>query len=122
MKPFGPLTTLCRKASTRLIKNSMQIKIITRQLERTFNGPAWHGPSVLETVDKVTAGYAHNQFKDSHTIIQLIAHMTTWRKFVAEHLKGNDGYEVKDDMNFPSPTTLYETIQQLKATQEELLA
>ena len=100
----------------------MQIKIITRQLERTFNGPAWHGPSVLETLDKVTAAHSQHHFRDSHTIIQLIAHMATWRKFVAEHLKGNDEYDVKDGMNFPSPTNLNETIQQLKNTQEELMA
>jgi uncharacterized damage-inducible protein DinB len=100
----------------------MQLKIITRQLERTFNGPAWHGPSVLETLDKITVGHAQNQFKDSHTIIQLIAHMATWRKFVTEHFRGNDSYEVEDDMNFPSPTNLNETIQLLKSSQDELMA
>jgi uncharacterized damage-inducible protein DinB len=100
----------------------MQLNMIIRQLDRTFNGPAWHGPSVIETLDKITAAHAQNQFKDSHTVIQLIAHMATWKKFVAEHVKGNAGYDVSEAMNFPSATNLTETIQRLKDSQEDLLA
>jgi uncharacterized damage-inducible protein DinB len=96
-------------------------EIIIRQLERVFNGPAWHGPSITEALEKISEANASNHFKDSHTVIQLLAHMTTWRKFVAEHLKGNDTYDVKEGMNFPSPTNLKETIEQLKNGQLELV-
>lgn len=98
-----------------------QKEIILRQLERTFNGPAWHGPSVVETLDKISKTTASNSFKDSHTIIQLIAHMATWRKFVVERLNGNTTYEVSEEMNFPSPADLQSAIEELKSTQQSLL-
>jgi uncharacterized damage-inducible protein DinB len=98
-----------------------QKEIIIRQLDRVFHGPAWHGPSVVETLDKISLSSASHSFKDSHTIIQLIAHMATWRKFVVERLNGNTTYEVSEEMNFSSPTDLQSTIQELKNTQQSLL-
>jgi uncharacterized damage-inducible protein DinB len=102
--------------------NSMtQKEIIIRQLDRAFHGPAWHGPSVIETLDKISQATASNSFQGSHTIIQLIAHMAVWRKFVTERLNGNTTYEVSEAMNFSSPTDLQNTIQELKHTQQRLL-
>ena len=98
-----------------------QKEIIVRQLDRAFRGPAWHGPSIGETLDKISKASASNSFKDSHTIIQLIAHMATWRKFVVERLTGNTTYEVTEEMNFSSPTDLQSTIQELENTQQSLL-
>jgi uncharacterized damage-inducible protein DinB len=98
-----------------------QKEIIIRQLDRAFQGPAWHGPSVVETLDKISKAKASNSFKDSHTIIQLIAHMATWRRFVVERLHGNVTYDVSEEMNFSSPTDLQGTIQELKDTQQSLL-
>jgi uncharacterized damage-inducible protein DinB len=98
-----------------------QKEIIVRQLDRAFNGPAWHGPSVMETLNKISNTTASNSFKDSHTIIQLIAHMATWRRFVIERLNGNTTYEVSEEMNFYSPPDLPSTIQELTNTQQNLL-
>ena len=100
----------------------MPIKMMAKQLDRVFNGPAWHGPSIVETLEKITQENAQNHFKNSHTIIQLIGHMTTWRKFVTEKLKGNDSYDVIDEMNFHVPGSLEETIQQLLSSHQELMA
>jgi uncharacterized damage-inducible protein DinB len=99
----------------------VQKEIIIRQLERAFNGPAWHGPSVIETLNKVNEDSSQNKFKDSHTLIQLIAHMVAWRKFVIEKLNGNDAYDVSDEQNFPSLNDLKEEIHQLKFTQLKLV-
>ena len=99
----------------------MQRKIIIKQLERVFNGPAWHGPSVVETLDALKEESKNSSFKNSHTIIELIGHMTTWRKFVIERLKGNSEYAVSDEMNFPTSSDLAQTIQHLKNTQQELI-
>ena len=99
----------------------MQTKIIIKQLERVFNGPAWHGPSVMETLSAIKAEHKNYVHKNSHSIIELIGHMTAWRKYVIETLKGNDAYAVSDDMNFPNTTNLIEAIEGLKSTQEELV-
>jgi uncharacterized damage-inducible protein DinB len=98
-----------------------QKEIIIRQLDRVFKGPAWHGPSVVETLDKLSQASMSDSYKNSHTIIQLIAHMAIWRKFVVERLNGNTTYEVSEEMNFSSPTDLQITIQELKNTQQSLL-
>ena len=100
----------------------MKLVAISRQLEQVFNGPAWHGPSVMETLNKINEANARNQFKDGHSIIQLIAHMTIWRKFVTERLKGNTTYEVSEEMSFQTPANLTETINALKNSQQELIA
>ncbi len=100
----------------------MQTKIIIKQLERVFNGPAWHGPSVVETLNALKEESKNSSFKNSHSIIELIAHMTTWRKFVIARLKGDEEYTVSDEMNFPSGTDLAGTIEQLKSSQKELIA
>jgi len=99
----------------------MQTKIIIRQLERVFNGPAWHGPSVMETLSAIKGKNNNSSFKDSHTIIELIAHITAWRRFVIERMNGNDAYDVSDEMNFPKPTDINEAIAGLKSSQEELI-
>jgi uncharacterized damage-inducible protein DinB len=98
-----------------------QKEMIGRQLDRVFNGPAWHGPSVIETLNQITEQHALNKFKDSHTLIQLIAHMATWRKFVIERLNGNAAFDVSDEQNFAAPANLQATIQHLKTTQLELV-
>jgi uncharacterized damage-inducible protein DinB len=96
-------------------------EMIVRQLDRVFNGPAWHGPSIIETLDQITEAHAQNKFKDSHTLIQLIAHMATWRRFVIERLNGNAAFDVSEEQNFGAPASLQATIQQLKDTQQELV-
>ena len=94
---------------------------IVAQLVSVFNGPAWHGPSVLETLEKVKEQNANNSFKGSHDLAEIIAHMTAWRKFVIEHLNGNDAYEVSDELNFPESKNISDAIDQLKASQSLLI-
>jgi len=99
----------------------MQTKILIKQLERVFNGPAWHGPSVVETLSAIAEVNKNSSFKNSHTILELIAHMTAWRKYVIEALSGNDTYTVTDEMNFPKPSDLSSAITELKSTQAQLI-
>jgi len=99
----------------------MQTKIIIKQLEQTFNGPAWHGPSISETLSALNEENKNSSFKNSHTILELIGHMTAWRKYVIEILSGNDAYTVTDEMNFPKPTDLVLAIAELKSTQALLI-
>ncbi len=99
----------------------MQKEIIIKQLERVFNGPAWHGPAVMEVVSAIKDENKNYANKNSHTIIELITHMAAWRVFAIERLKGNDVYDVSDEMNFPSPTDLNEAVAKLISSQVELV-
>jgi hypothetical protein len=39
------------------------MEIIIKQLERTFNGLAWHGPSIMEVLNKVNLEHASQFFQ-----------------------------------------------------------
>jgi len=99
----------------------MQIALIKKYLERVFNGPAWHGPSVIETLNKISQEQAGNSYKDSHSLIEIIGHMTAWRNFVIERLKGNNDFDVSEELNFPKSNDLAAAIASLKGSQQTLI-
>lgn len=99
-----------------------EIKNIIDTLSHTFEKNAWHGPAVLEALEDVSAKQAEQRIGNSHSIIELIAHMTTWRNFVCEKLEGNAAFDIDtEEMNFPSIKNLNTAIQELKASQKRLL-
>lgn len=99
----------------------MEINNIATLLIKTFQGPAWHGPSILESLENITPQQALHKISGSHSIIELVAHMTTWRNFVAKRLSGNSTYEVSDADNFPSLTDWNSAVDKLKESQTNLL-
>ena len=100
----------------------MEITNIASLLEKSFKGPAWHGPSVQEALEGITPKVMSNKISDSHSIIELVAHMTTWRNFVTKRLSGDATYEVSNEENFPLATDWKKTLDDLKKSQETLLA
>lgn len=49
---------------------------LDEQLRRAFEGDAWHGPSVLEALDGVSASQAAARPLDSvHSIWELVLHL-----------------------------------------------
>ena len=99
----------------------MKTQYIIRQLEMIFTGPAWHGLTMMETLEQIKEVNVNNKFKNGHSVIQIISHMTAWRKFVIEQLRGNSDYEVSEEANFLLPTDLNKTIQTLIDSQRELI-
>ncbi|PYQ46578.1 MAG: hypothetical protein DMF78_26090 [Acidobacteria bacterium] len=52
---------------------SSEIERLEAQLEAAFEGPAWHGPSVLEALDGVTAeGASAHPLTGAHSIWELV--------------------------------------------------
>jgi uncharacterized damage-inducible protein DinB len=98
-----------------------EIDNICNLLEKTFNGPAWHGPSVLEALDDVSSKTAFNKIEGSHSVIELVMHMTTWRNFTAKRLSEDNEYEVTDEDNFPNGTDWTDAIASLKQSQVNLI-
>jgi len=64
------------------------------QLERSFRGGAWHGPSVAEALAGVSAARAHRRpLPGAHNIIELVFHIAFWldgsrRRIEGEALTG----------------------------------
>ncbi len=88
----------------------------------SFEGFAWHGPPVMEILKEVTPAQASRRLGNHHTIHELVAHMTAWRIFALEKLKGNTEYNVTDEYNFPEhPAPWADTLNALRQSQENLL-
>jgi uncharacterized damage-inducible protein DinB len=102
-----------------MVKSEVQ-KIINT-LRHTYEKDAWHGPAVKEALADVSADVIHARIGNSHSIIELVAHMAAWRNYVAEKLKGNDSFELSDEQNFPEETDWNRTLASLEQSQYNLI-
>jgi uncharacterized damage-inducible protein DinB len=75
---------------------------IADQLSRAVNGPAWHGPSLLETLRDVSAtDAAARPLPSAHSIWELVAHTTAWLEIVRKRLDGTAPLDITDAMDWP---------------------
>lgn len=98
-----------------------EIEKITSLLKRTFDKGAWHGPSVKESIKGIDDIQAQQRLNKTHSIIELVAHIIAWRKYVINRLKGNNAYVVSDAMNFPMRNDWSNVLHELEESQQELL-
>ena len=62
---------------------------IEEQLQRAFEGEAWHGPSVREVLVSIApAQAAEHPLPAAHSIWEIVLHMTTWHDTVRRRLAG----------------------------------
>ncbi|MGB6384719.1 MAG: DinB family protein [Terriglobales bacterium] len=82
---------------------------IADQLRRAFDGDAWHGDSVVEILEGVTAEQAAARpIKHAHTIWELMLHIAAWDGAVLRRL-GGVAVTLSDEENFPAVTDASET-------------
>ncbi len=99
-----------------------------KQIQKAFEGEAWHGPALLEALDGVDAHLAKRRWVDGvHTIWEIALHTVAWKRAVTHWLDGDDKMSVADDENFPRPKQGDEdewqhVLNVLKVAQAELLA
>jgi uncharacterized damage-inducible protein DinB len=94
---------------------------ITSLLKRTFERGAWHGPSVKEVLKGIDEDLALKRINNTHSIIELVAHMTSWRRYVINRLQGNNFFTVGDDTNFPKRNDWDNVLVELEESQQQLL-
>jgi uncharacterized damage-inducible protein DinB len=103
-----------------------QIPFILDQLQRAFDGGAWHGPALLENLKGVEAATAAaHPVANSHSIWELVAHLAGWERVIITRLKGKAA-ELSDKENFSPPVEISDNawkhaLQQLCDTHAELL-
>ncbi len=74
---------------------------ILDQLERAFEGEAWHGPSVREALKGVTWQKALlKPIPKAHSIWEIVLHMTAWKDIVRRRLQGESS-KITDEENWP---------------------
>jgi uncharacterized damage-inducible protein DinB len=99
---------------------------INSQLKRAYQGEAWHGPSLRELLDGVTAEQAAAKpIPNAHSIWELVNHIIAWEQIVKARLEGNALAEIAEETNFPPVTDTSEaawqaTLQSLGASNQSL--
>jgi len=75
---------------------------INSQLKRAYQGEAWHGPSLRELLDGVTAAQAAARpIANAHSIWELVNHIIAWEQIVRQRLEGETLTEIPNEVNFP---------------------
>src|SRR5215472_19138714 len=98
---------------------------IADQLRRAFRGDAWHGDSLFEILNGVTAAQASaHPIKNAHSIWELVLHIAAWDGAAVRRAQGN-AVELTDDENFPpvkdtSAAAWKQAIEKMKAIHSEL--
>lgn len=94
---------------------------IISTLKDTYDGSAWHGPSLMQVLSKIPAAKANTRIGKGHSIIEIALHMVAWRNFVIHKLNGDNAYDVTDEINFPLSNDWTNTLEELDKNQNELL-
>lgn len=80
-----------------------EISRIVDQLERTFEGDAWHGPSVSEILADISAEQAAARpLGRAHSIWEILVHMTVWQRTVRERLQGTPLRPLPPEVDWPA--------------------
>ena len=63
---------------------------LVKELEREISGQPWHGPSLTMILKGISAAQAaHKPSPDTHSIWEIVLHMTGWKREVARRAQGH---------------------------------
>lgn len=78
-----------------------EVERIADQLNRVFEGDAWHGPSVREVLKDVSAEKAAKKpIPNAHSIWELVLHIAAWENAVRRRIEG-DNVDLTDEEDYP---------------------
>ena len=107
--------------------NQTEAARIADQLRRAFDGEAWHGDSLFEILEGVTAAQAAARpIAGAHTIWELVLHIAAWDDAVLRRFAGV-AVELSDAENFPpvtdtSEAAWHEALTRVRRTHHDLIA
>lgn len=91
-------------------------------LRRSFDGDAWHGPAVLDTLADVNEEQAAwRPPNGAHSVWEIALHIAAWANEVAQRLEGGKPGEPKEG-DYPKPSGSWEdTIARVEAARDRLV-
>ena len=104
-----------------------EIERLADQLQRAFYADAWCGPSLLEALANVTAAQAAARpLARAHSIWEIVAHLSGWKRVVHRRLEGKS-VSLPKEGDWPPVTDTGEqswqqTLARLQARHDALLA
>lgn len=76
---------------------------ICQQMKQAFDGPAWHGPSLMEILDGVDATLASARpIPGAHTVWEIVLHLTSTHDVLLRRLHG-DATPLTPEEDWPAP-------------------
>ena len=99
---------------------------INSQLKRAQQGQAWHGSSLRELLEGMTAEQAAAKpIPDAHSVWELVNHIIAWEQIARRRLEGAEEIAIPDEVNFPPVTDMSEaawqtTLQSLESSHRGL--
>ena len=99
---------------------------IADQLSRAFAGPAWHGSSLRELLNGVTAARAAARpVAGAHSVWEVVLHIAAWDAAMRRRLAGERAEIYQTDLDWPkvfdtSETAWQQTLAQLTQAHDEL--
>ena len=79
-----------------------EVKFLRDQIETTFKGDSWHGPSLLKTLGGVDLEQATARpLGERHTIWELVDHTTFWLEAILDALKDKAMPDPAMEENWP---------------------
>jgi uncharacterized damage-inducible protein DinB len=100
---------------------------IVDELEREHAGDPWHGSSVTQILEGVTAAQAAaHTIPHVHTIWELVLHMTAWKNEVLRRLGGAPAGDPEEgdwpEVGPPAPERWREALERLDAAHAALVS
>ena len=75
-----------------------EVERIAEQLRRAYEGEAWHGPSVKEALEGVTAAKAaEHPLQGAHSIREIVIHILAGEEIVRRRLEGERAGVTEDE-------------------------
>lgn len=75
---------------------------LASELERTFHGPAWHGPALFELLGRVDATKAvRRPIAGAHSIWEIVNHLTVWNEAPVRRLAGEAVKDLPPEKDWP---------------------
>ena len=75
---------------------------ILDDLNRGYDGDAWHGPPLRKVLDGVTADVASaHPIADSHSIWEIVVHLSAWDDVITRRIAERRAIEAPDGGDFP---------------------
>ena len=99
---------------------------IADQMERAFEGDAWHGSSISEILADISAEQAAaHPLPEAHSIWEIVLHTSVWQRTVRERLQGRPIDSLPDDEDWPrvadaSASAWTEAVRELRSEYELL--
>ncbi|QPH38857.1 DinB family protein [Pedobacter endophyticus] len=99
---------------------------ITNEIKKGFNGDAWHGNHVMQTLNNVKPENAFEHYvPNAHSIAEIALHLTAWTEEVTSRIMGNQAAEpAMGDWPIPeakTPQAWEKIIFNFKLANEELI-